>query len=52
MNEILEASYYENLKFAKELGMYLSKDHPKRKKVLAAINKHIKERDGAKASVK
>ena len=41
MNEITNASYLEHIKYAKELGMYLDKDHPKRVKVEKAINKMI-----------
>jgi len=45
MSEILEANYFENLKWAKELALYLPKDHPKRIKVEKAINDHIKARN-------
>ena len=45
MNKILEANYFEHLKWAKELGMYLPKDHPKRIKAEKAINEHVKGKE-------
>ena len=43
MNElqILNASYWEHFKFAKELAGYLDLNHPKRLKVEKELNKMI-----------
>lgn len=43
MNEITNSNYLEHIKYAKELGMYLDKDHPKRVKAEKAINEMINE---------
>jgi len=36
--ELLLASYYEHLKFAKDLAMFLSINDPKRIKIESAVN--------------
>ncbi len=41
--EILQANYWEHFKFAKELGMYLTIDHPQRIKIEEELNKMQKE---------
>jgi hypothetical protein len=41
--EILEASYWEHFKFAKDLSLYLPLDHPKRKVLESEINKLLHE---------
>ena len=43
MDTITNASYLQHLKHAKELPMYIDKDHPKRVRVEKAINKMINE---------
>jgi len=39
--EILEGSYWEHYKFAKDLSLYLPLDHPKRKLLEAELNKQL-----------
>lgn len=41
--EILEASYWEHFKIAKDLAMYLPLHHPKRLLLEQELNKMIKE---------
>ncbi len=41
MEEITLASYFEHLKYAKELALFLPLRHPKRIKVDKAINEMI-----------
>ena len=40
--EILEASYWEHFKVAKDLALYLPLKHPKRVKIENEINKMLK----------
>lgn len=41
--EILESSYWEHFKYAKDLSMYLPLNHPKRIKVDDELNKMIEK---------
>ncbi len=41
--EILEYSYWEHFKFAKDISLILPIDHPKRKKLEMELNLMIKE---------
>jgi hypothetical protein len=41
--EILESSYWEHFKFAKDLSLYLPLDHPKRVALEKQINDMVKE---------
>lgn len=41
--ELLEASYWEHYKMAKDLALYLPLNHPKRAKLEVELNKMIKE---------
>jgi hypothetical protein len=41
--EILEASYWEHFKYAKDMALYLPLKHPKRIQVEEEINKMITE---------
>lgn len=44
--EILDASYIEHFKYAKELSYYLDLKHPKRVRAEKAVNKIIDELKG------
>ena len=46
--EILNASYWEHFKYAKELAGYLDLDHPKRVIAEKELNKIIKRREEIK----
>lgn len=41
--EILNSSYWEHFKFAKDLAGYLDFDHPKRKKIEEKLNEMVDE---------
>jgi hypothetical protein len=41
--EILNSSYWEHFKFAKDLAGYLDFDHPKRKKIEKLLNDMVDE---------
>ena len=41
--DILNASYWEHFKFAKDLALILPLDHPKRKRVEAEVDRIQKE---------
>lgn len=45
-NEILEASYWEHYKFAKELAMFLPISHPKRLKIEREMNSILEKLNG------
>jgi hypothetical protein len=49
--EILQASYWEHFKFAKELAMYLPLNHYKRVKIEAEINKIQKQLNEIQISI-
>jgi len=47
--EILEASYWEHFKLAKDLVLYLPLNHPKRINLESEINKMLQEIHNLKA---
>lgn len=51
MLEILEASYWEHYKFAKELSLFLPLNHPKRLKVENEMNRLLEKINEKKIKV-
>lgn len=51
MLEILEASYWEHYKFAKELALFLPLNHPKRLKVENEMNRLLEKINEKKIKV-
>jgi hypothetical protein len=49
--EILESSYWEHYKYAKDMAMYLPLDHPKRKLLEKELNEMISELNILKAEL-
>ncbi len=41
--ELLNCSYYEHLKYAQELQLYLPLEHPKRREIEKALNELMQE---------